>query len=92
MFSCRRIGEFFLLQFDSAIGHVVRSEIGLEFIPHDELNIIVGIAACIPPVSGHSEELVCRIENIFVFIALGDQKFLLYGLEPAFGLHGILGL
>jgi hypothetical protein len=87
-----KIGELLLPQLDSAMGHVVRSETSLEFIPRDGFYIIVGIAISLPPVHGGSKKLMCYEKNLLMIATLGDQHLLLNGLKPIRGLHGVLDL
>jgi hypothetical protein len=45
-----QVREFFLLQLEGATGHVVSSEMSLELIPGDSLNIGVGVAVSLPSI------------------------------------------
>jgi hypothetical protein len=56
----------------------VSTKTSLELIPHDGVDICMGVLVCLPPVGCHSIELVC---------ALGDHELLLNSLKPIFGFH-----
>jgi hypothetical protein len=45
-----QVGEFLLLQLEGAARHVVSSEMSVELILGDSLNIGVGVTVSLPPV------------------------------------------
>jgi hypothetical protein len=67
-------------------------ETSLELVPHDRVNIWMGVAVCLPPICCRTKELVHGKKNLLAICALGDHELLLNSLKPIFGLHGVLGL
>jgi hypothetical protein len=88
----RGVSQQLLVQFHSVIGHVVGTEMSLEFIPCNRADVYVGLSVCLPPVCCCSKELVHGKKNFLMIRALGDHKLSLNSLEPIFGLHGVLSL
>jgi hypothetical protein len=70
----------------------VGAETGLELIPGDGVNIRMGIAVRLPPVSCCAIELVRSKKDLLAISALGDHDFLFNPLEPIFCVHGVFGL
>jgi hypothetical protein len=87
-----QVSEFLLLQFHGAAGYIVVMETILGLIPHDGVDICIGVTVYLPPICSHSKELVHSKKNLLVIHALGDHELLLNSLKPIFGLHGVLGL
>jgi hypothetical protein len=70
----------------------VSAETSLELIPCDGVDVHMGIAVCVPPVSCCPIELVRSKKDFLMIRALGDHEFLFNPLEPTFCIHGVLGL
>jgi hypothetical protein len=64
----------------------------LELIPHDGVDICMGVTVSLPPICCRTKELVRGKKNLLAIRALGDHELLLNSLKPIFGLHGVLGL
>jgi hypothetical protein len=64
----------------------------LELVPHDDVNICMGVAIRLSPVGCCYIELVRSKKDFLVIHALGDHKFLLNFLKPIFSFHWVLGL
>jgi hypothetical protein len=75
-----------------AAGYIVVTEMSLELIPCDRVNICMGFTVHLPPICCHTKELVRGKKNLLMICALGDHKLLLNFIKPIFGLHGVLGL
>jgi hypothetical protein len=67
-------------------------ETSLELVPHDGVDIYMGVTVSLPPIYCRTKELVCGKKNLLAIYALGDHELLLNSLKPIFGLHGVLGL
>jgi hypothetical protein len=76
-----------LLQFHHVAGHIVGMKMSLELIPHNGVDIYVGVAVCLPPICCHSKELVCGKKNFLTIHALGDHELLLHSFETVFSFH-----
>jgi hypothetical protein len=59
----------------------------LELVPHDGVNVCMGVAIRLPPVGCCSIELVCSKKDFLAIRALGDHEFLLNSLKPIFSFH-----
>jgi hypothetical protein len=70
----------------------VSTKMSLELIPHDGVNVCMGIVVRLPPVGCCSIELVRDKKNFLVIHALGDHELLLNSLKPIFGFHWVLSL
>jgi hypothetical protein len=70
----------------------VSTKMSLELIPHDGVNICMGVAICLQPVGCCSIELVHCKKDFLAIRALGNHEFLLNSLKPIFGFHCVLGL
>jgi hypothetical protein len=70
----------------------VGAETSLELIPGDGVDVCMGIAIRLPPVSCCPIKLVRSKKNLLAIRSLGDHEFLLDPLEPIFYVHGVLGL
>jgi hypothetical protein len=70
----------------------VSAEMSLELIPCDGVDVCMGIAIRLPPVSCCLIELVCSKKDLLAISALGDHEFLFNPLELIFCVHGIFGL
>jgi hypothetical protein len=70
----------------------VGAETSLELVPGDGVDVCMGIAICLPPVSCCPIKLVRSKKDLLVIRALGDHEFLLDPLEPIFCVHGVFGL
>jgi hypothetical protein len=64
----------------------------LELIPHDGVNICIGVAIRLPLVGCGSIELVRCKKDFLTIHALGDHVFVLNPLKTIFGFHWVLGL
>jgi hypothetical protein len=87
-----QVSELLLLQLHSVVWHIVGMETSLELIPHNRIDICVGIAVCLPPICYHSKELVHVKKDILMICALDDHELPLYSLESILGFHGNLSL
>jgi hypothetical protein len=67
-------------------------KMSLELIPHDGVDVRMGVAVCLPPVGCHSIELVHDKKDFLVICSLGDHELLLNPLKPIFDFHWVLGL
>jgi hypothetical protein len=67
-------------------------ETSLELIPGDGVDVCMGIAIRLPPISCCPIKLVRSKKDLLVIRALGDHEFLLDLLEPIFCVHGAFGL
>jgi hypothetical protein len=74
------------------VGHIVVMEMSLELVPHDGVDICMGVTVCLPPICCRTKELVHGKKNFLSIRALGDHELLLNSLKPIFGLHSVLGL
>jgi hypothetical protein len=74
------------------MGHVVGAETSLELVLGDGVNVCMGIAIRLPPISCCPIKLVRSKKDILAIRALGDHEFLLDPLEPIFCVHGVFGL
>jgi hypothetical protein len=72
--------------------HVVGAETRIELIPGDGVDVCMGIAIRLPPVSCCPIKLVHSKKDLLVIRALGDHEFLLDPIEPIFCVHGVFGL
>jgi hypothetical protein len=70
----------------------VSAETSLELVPCDGVNVHMGIAIHLPPVSYCAIELVRSKKDLLAISALGDHEFLFNLLEPIFCVHGVFGL
>jgi hypothetical protein len=70
----------------------VVTEMSLELIQRDGVDICMGASICLPPICCRTKELVHGKKNLLTIHALGDHELLLNSLKPIFGLHGVLGL
>jgi hypothetical protein len=70
----------------------VSAETSLELISCDGVDVHMGIAIRLPPVSCCAIELVHSKKELLVISALGDHEFLFNPLEPIFCVHGVFGL
>jgi hypothetical protein len=82
----------FLLQLHGAAGYIVVTEMGLELVPRDGVDICMGVTVCLPPICCCMKELVRSKKNLLTIRALSDHELLLNSLDPIFSLHGVLGL
>jgi hypothetical protein len=87
-----QVGEFLPLKLHCATGHVVGVETSLELVPGDGVDVCMGIAICLPPVSCYPIKLMRSKKDLLTICALGDHEFLLDPLEPIFCVHGVFGL
>jgi hypothetical protein len=74
------------------VGYIVVTEMSLELVPSDGVDICMGAIVCLPPICCSTKELVRGKKNLLTIRALGNHKLLLNSLKPIFGLHGVLGL
>jgi hypothetical protein len=74
------------------VGYVVSSEVSLELIPCDSLDVGVGVAVSLPPIRCGSKELVRHKKNLLTVGTLGYLQFLLDRFQPVLGIYGILRL
>jgi hypothetical protein len=72
--------------------YIASTKMSLELVPHDGVDIRMGVAARLPLVDCCSIELVHSKKDILVIRALGDHQLLLNSLKPIFGFHWVLGL
>jgi hypothetical protein len=84
--------EFLLLQLHGAMRHIVSRKMSLELIPHDGVNICMGVAICLPSVGCCSIELVRSKKDFLMIRALGDHEFFLNSLKLIFSFHWVPGL
>jgi hypothetical protein len=84
------VRELLILQLHSAAGHVVGTKLSFKLIPHNQIDVCVGIVVRVPPICCHRKELVCGKKNFLIIRAMGDHELHLYGLEPILALHGII--
>jgi hypothetical protein len=70
----------------------VGAETRIELIPGDGVDVCMGIAIRLPPVSCCPIKLVHSKKDLLVIRALGDHEFLLDPIEPIFCVHGVFGL
>jgi hypothetical protein len=70
----------------------VSAETSLELIPSDGVDIHMGIAIRLPPVSCCAIELVRSKKDLLTISALGDHELLFHTLEPIFCVHGVFSL
>jgi hypothetical protein len=70
----------------------VGAEMRIELIPGDGVDVCMGIAIRLPPVSCCPIKLVHSKKDLLVIRALGDHEFLLDPIEPIFCVHGVFGL
>jgi hypothetical protein len=64
----------------------------LELIPGDGVDVCMGIAIRLPPVSYCPIKLVRRKKDLLAIRALGDHEFLLDPLKPILCVHGVFSL
>jgi hypothetical protein len=64
----------------------------MELIPHNRINVYVGVAVHLPPICYRSKELVHGKKKLLTIRALGDHELPPYSLEPILGFHGTLRL
>jgi hypothetical protein len=64
----------------------------LELVPGDDVDVCMGIAIRLPPISCCLIKLVRSKKDLLTIRALGDHEFLLDPLEPIFCVHGVFGL
>jgi hypothetical protein len=74
------------------MGYIVVTEMSLELIPRDGVNIYMGVTICLPPICCRTKELVRCKKNFVMIRALGDQELLLNSPKPIFGFHWVIGL
>jgi hypothetical protein len=67
-------------------------ETSLELILGDGVDVCMGIAIRLPPISCCPIKLVRSKKNLLTIRALGDHEFLLDPLETIFCVHGVFGL
>jgi hypothetical protein len=70
----------------------VSTKMSLELIPCDGVDVHMGVAVRLPPVSCRSIKLVCNKKDFLVIRALGEHELLLNPLKTIFGFHWVLGL
>jgi hypothetical protein len=70
----------------------VGAETSLELVLGDGVDVCMGIAIRLPPVSCYPIKLVRSKKDLLAIRALGDHEFLLDLLEPIFCVHGVFGL
>jgi hypothetical protein len=70
----------------------VVTEMSLELVPHDGVDICMGVIVRLPPICCRTKELVRGKKNLLVIRALGDHELFLDSLKPILGLHRVLGL
>jgi hypothetical protein len=87
-----QVGEFLPFQLHCATGHVVGAEMSLELVLGDGVNVCMGIAIRLPPISCCPIKLVRSKKDLLTIRALGDHEFLLDPLEPILCIHGVFGL
>jgi hypothetical protein len=87
-----QVSEFPLLQLHGAAGYIVVTEMSLELVPCDGVDICMGVTVRLPPICCHTKELVRGKKNLLMIRALGDRELLLNSNKPIFGLHGVLDL
>jgi hypothetical protein len=59
----------------------VGTEMSLEVIPHNRVDVCVGVVVRLPSVCCYFKELVCGKKNLLVIHALSDHELLLNSLE-----------
>jgi hypothetical protein len=64
----------------------------LEPVPCDGVDVHIGIAIRLPPVSCCAIELMRSKKDLLTISALGDHEFLFNPQEPIFCAHGVIGL
>jgi hypothetical protein len=64
----------------------------LELVPGDGVDVCMGIAICLPPISCCPIKLVRSKKDLLTIRAQGDHEFLLDPLEPILCVHGVFGL
>jgi hypothetical protein len=64
----------------------------LELIPHDGVDIRMGVVVHLLSAGGRSIELVCSKKDFLAIRALGDHEFLLNSLKPILNFHWVPGL
>jgi hypothetical protein len=74
------------------MGHIVGTETSLELIPHNIIDVCLGVALHLPPICCCSKELVHGKQNFLAIRALGDHELLLYSLESILSFQGFLSL
>jgi hypothetical protein len=70
----------------------VSAKMSLELVPGDGVDVRMGIAIRLPPVSCCAIELVHSKKDLLAISALGDHEFLFTPLESVFYIHGVFGL
>jgi hypothetical protein len=70
----------------------VVTEMSLELVPRDGVDIFMGATVCLPPICYRTKELGHDKKNLLAIRALGDHDLLLDSLKLIFGLRGVLGL
>jgi hypothetical protein len=64
----------------------------LKLIPHDGVDIRMGVAIRLPPVGCRSIEMMRGKKDFLTIHALGDHEFFLNSLKPIFDFHWVPGL
>jgi hypothetical protein len=70
----------------------VSTKMGLELIPHNGVDVCIGIVVRLPLVGCRFKELVYSKKNFLMIRALGDHKLLLNSLKTIFGFHWVRNL
>jgi hypothetical protein len=70
----------------------VSTKMSLELIPHDGVNVFMGVALRLPLVGCYSIELVCDKKDFLMIHALGDHELMLNPFKPVFNFCWVLGL
>jgi hypothetical protein len=74
------------------VGYIVITEMGLELVPRDGVDICMGVTIRLLPICCRTKELVHGKKNLLVIRALVDHELLLNSLKPILSLHGVIGL
>jgi hypothetical protein len=84
-------GEKFLLpHYHQSLGHMVATEVVLEFFPSDGFKVGMGGKVRLPPRLGCSPQLSGTVQHLLTIIALGSVQLTLHSTQPIFGVHGII--
>jgi hypothetical protein len=70
----------------------VSTKMSLELVPHDGVDVRMGVAVHLPPVGCSSIELMRGKKDFLVIHALGDHELLLNSVKPIFDFNWVLGL
>jgi hypothetical protein len=70
----------------------VSTKMRLELIPHDGVDVCMGVAVRLSLVGRRPIELVRGKKDFLMIRSLGDHELLLNPLKPIFGFHWVLGL